>query len=123
MSNRRIKEVIGLRYDDFAVVAPICDAIRTMLREHEDIDTTQTLIVNFNLFGATSLDLMVYTFTKTVNWVEFHHVKQDVLLRIGAIIEAQGAEIAFPTQTLHVATVPAELQSSSEGAAEPAEGL
>ena len=106
MSHRRIKEVVGIRYDDFAVVGPICDDIRTMLREHEGIDASQTLIVNFNLFGATSLDLMIYAFTKTVVWVEYHHVKQDVLLKIGQIIEKHGAEIAFPTQTLHVASVP-----------------
>ncbi len=106
MSHRRIKEVIGLRYDDFSMVAAICDAIRTMLEEHDGIDATQTLIVNFNVFGATSLDLMVYTFTKTAVWTEYHHVKQDVLLKIGDIIEQHGAEIAFPTQTLHLATVP-----------------
>lgn len=111
MSHRRIKEVIGLRYDDFGVVAPICDAIRAMLQEHEGIDATQTLIVNFTVFGATSLDIMVYTFTHTSVWVEYHHVKQDVLLKIGAIIEQHGAEMAFPTQTLHVASVPGELQA------------
>jgi len=106
MSHRRIKEVIGVRYDDFDVVAPICDDIRRMLQAHEGIDATQTLIVNFTVFGATSLDLMVYTFTKTSVWVEYHHVKQDVLLKIGAIIARHGAEFAFPTQTLHVASVP-----------------
>lgn len=106
MSHRRIKEAIGLRYDDFAVVAPICDDIRTMLQQHEGIDATQTLIVNFNVFGATSLDLLIYTFTKTSVWIEFHHVKQDVLIQIGNIIQRHGAEIAFPTQTLHLASVP-----------------
>jgi MscS family membrane protein len=103
MSHRRIKETIGLRYDDFAVVAPIVDEIRAMLQVHEGIDATQTLIVNFNQFGASSLDIMVYTFTKTTVWVEYHHVTQDVLLKIGEIIERHGAEIAFPTQTLHLA--------------------
>jgi MscS family membrane protein len=102
MSHRRIKETIGLRYDDFAVVAPIVEDIRAMLEAHEGIDATQTLIVNFNVFGASSLDIMVYTFTKTTVWVEYHHVKQDVLLKIGRIIERHGAEIAFPTQTLHL---------------------
>lgn len=61
-----------------------------------------TLIVNFNQFGASSLDLMIYTFTKTTVWIEFHEVKQDVLLKIGEIIASPGAEIAFPTQTLHL---------------------
>lgn len=103
MSHRRIRETIGLRYDDFAVVEPIVDEIRAMLQAHEGIDATQTLIVNFAQFGASSLDILVYTFTKTTVWVEYHHVKQDVLLKIGRIIERHGAQIAFPTQTLHLA--------------------
>ncbi len=107
MSHRRIKETIGLRYDDFAAVAPIVADIKAMLEQHEGIDATQTLIVNFNQFGASSLDIMIYTFTKTTVWVSFHAVKQDVLLKIGQIIERHGAEIAFPTQTLHVAGAPA----------------
>jgi MscS family membrane protein len=102
MSNRRIKETIGLRYDDFDKVAPVVADIESMLREHPDIDATQTLIVNFVQFGASTLDLLIYTFTKTVVWVEYHEVKQDVLLRIGEIIERHGAQIAFPTRTLHL---------------------
>ena len=63
---------------------------------------------------------MIYTFTKTRNWVQFHGIKQDVLLTIGRIIEGHGAEIAFPTQTLHVATGgPAEAQN---GTSIPEEG-
>lgn len=117
MSHRRIKETIGLRYDDFAAVEPIVADIRTMLQGHEGIDTTQTLIVNFNLFGASSLDLMVYTFTKTTVWVEYHHVKQDVLLQIGRIVERHGAEIAFPTQTLYLRQGAAGAGSAAEAGA------
>jgi MscS family membrane protein len=102
MSHRRIKGTIGLRYDDFAVVGRVVADIQSMLRAHPGIDATQTLIVNFNGFGASSLDLLVYTFTKTIVWVEYHVVKQDVLLKVGEIIERHGAEIAFPTQTLHL---------------------
>jgi DNA-binding transcriptional LysR family regulator len=32
-----------------------------------------------------------------------HEAVKDVLLRIGEIIRSHGAEIAFPTQTLHLA--------------------
>ncbi len=73
-----------------------------MLENHEDIDQDQTLIVNFLEFNASSLDIMIYTFTKTIQWVRFHEVKQDVLLKISDIIEGHGAEIAFPTRTLHL---------------------
>ena len=102
MSHRRIRETIGLRYDDFDKVAPVVADIKAMLREHPDIDATQTLIVNFLQFGDSTLDLMIYTFTKTIVWVEYHEVKQDVLLKIGEIIERHGAQIAFPTRTLHM---------------------
>ena len=102
MSNRRISETIGIRYADVSQMGDIVGDIRSMLENHEDIDTDQTLIVNFVAFNASSLDIMVYTFTKTTKWVEFHEVKQDVLLQISNIIEGYGAEVAFPTRTLHL---------------------
>jgi MscS family membrane protein len=73
-----------------------------MLSEDEDIDSSKTLIVNFNTFASSSLDFFVYTFTKTTNWIEFHGVKQKVLLKIYAVVEAHGAEVAFPTSTIHL---------------------
>ncbi|WP_152207482.1 mechanosensitive ion channel family protein [Marinobacter changyiensis] len=102
MTNRRISETIGIRYADVSQMATIVDDIREMLVSHDDIDADQTLIVNFLSFNASSLDIMVYTFTKTTNWVEFHKVKQDVLLKISDIIEGFDAEVAFPTRTLHL---------------------
>ncbi len=35
--------------------------------------------------------------------MKFHEIKQDVLLKISDIIGSYGAEVAFPTRTLHVA--------------------
>ncbi len=102
MTNRRISETIGIRYVDVGQMAAIVADIRGMLEKHEDIDSSQTLIVNFLAFNASSLDIMIYTFTKTTEWVRYHAIKQDVLLRISDIIEGYGAEVAFPTRTLHM---------------------
>jgi len=102
MSNRRIKERMGIRYADVNKMREIIVDVRTMLREHHEIDSKQTLIVNFDSFGASSLDFFIYTFTKTTNWIKFHEVKQDVLLKVNDIVEAHGAEMAFPTRTLHI---------------------
>lgn len=102
MSNRRISETVGIRYADVAQMAPIVSDIRTMLENHPEIDTNQTLIVNFLAFNASSLDIMIYTFTRTTQWVKFHEIKQDVLLKISNIIESYDAEVAFPTRTLHL---------------------
>jgi MscS family membrane protein len=106
MTNRRIYETIGVRYEDAGRVAKIVSDVQTMLKEHEDIAQDRTMIVNFNHMGPSSLDFFVYAFTKTTNWVEYHAIKENVLLQILEIVESNGAEIAFPTHTIH--QVPAE---------------
>ena len=110
MTNRRIYESIGIRYDDAGLMATIVDDVKLMLKEHDEIDAGQTLIVNFNEFATSSLDFFVYTFTKTTNWIKFHEIKQDVMLKIIGIIEGHGAQCAFPTSTIHLAnnTLPEE---------------
>lgn len=113
MTNRRIKETIGIRYADLDKMAAIVADVKAMLQAHPEIDTGATLIVNFNQFGASSLDFFIYTFTRTVEWVHYHEVKQDVLLKIAAIIRTHGAEIAFPTRTLHLESATGEAQTAS----------
>ncbi|MEC8700637.1 MAG: mechanosensitive ion channel family protein [Pseudohongiellaceae bacterium] len=100
MTNRRIYETIGIRYKDAAKMDQIVQDVHAMLRAHEEIDQDQTLIVNFNGYGKSSLDFFVYTFTKTTNWVKFHEIKQDVMLRIIRIVHEHQADFAFPTTTV-----------------------
>jgi MscS family membrane protein len=102
MTNRRIKETFGIRYEDIGKMSAITTDVEAMLKNHPAIDTAQTLMVNFVACSASSVDFFIYTFTKTTSWTEFHGIKQDVLLKIAEIIEQHGAEIAFPTSTVHV---------------------
>jgi len=102
MSNRRIYETVGIRYDDAHKMEAIVEEVKAMLIAHEAIDSNNTLIVNFNAFASSSLDFFVYCFTHTTNWVLFHEIKQDVLLKVMAIVERHGAECAFPTSTVHI---------------------
>jgi len=74
-----------------------------MLSEHEAIEPGQTMIVNFNAFSDSSVDFFIYAFTKTTKWVEFHTIKQEIMLKVAQIVERYGAEIAFPTTTMHLA--------------------
>lgn len=106
MFNRRIYETIGIRYQDADKMAAIVAEVRAMLEQHPDIDLSRTLIVNFVSFGPSSLDFFVYVFTRTTVWVEFHAVKQDVLLKILGIIHDNGADVAFPTRTVQVEQLP-----------------
>ncbi len=102
MTNRRIYETVGVRYDDATKLPAIVSDVEAMLKQHPDIDQEQTLMVNFNAFASSSLDFFIYTFTKTTVWAEFHVIKQDVLFQILKIIESHGAECAFPTSTIHI---------------------
>lgn len=106
MLNRRIYETIGLRYDDINSMGTIVKDVEAMLQNHPEIDTTQTLMVNFNSFAASSVDFFIYTMTKTTDWAKYHAIKQDVLLKIADIIASHNAEMAFPTSTVHIADKP-----------------
>ena len=103
MSNRRIYETIGLRYSDLTSMDQIVADVVSMLKNHQEIEPDTTMIVNFNEFSDSSVDFFIYCFTKTTQWVKFHEVKQNVMLRIAEIITANNAEIAFPTSTIHIA--------------------
>ena len=116
MQNRRIYETIGIRYEDVGQMEAIVKDVKTMLTGHPEIDSSKTLIVNFNSFAPSSLDFFVYTFTKTTDWIHFHEIKQDVLLKISDIIASHDAEIAFPTSTVH-------LQRTGDRAESPPPGV
>jgi MscS family membrane protein len=106
MANRRIKETIGIRYSDIGQMDAITKDVEAMLKNHPEIDTDQILMVYFNAFGPSSVDFFVYTFTRTTKWKFFHEVKHDVLIKISNIITGHGAEIAYPTSTLHIDSMP-----------------
>ncbi len=113
MTHRRIYETLGIRYADGQHMAAICDDVRAMLKSHPDLDDTQTQIVHFVEYGASSLDFMIYCFTRTTDWVTFHAVKEDVLLKVMAIVHQHGADFAFPTRTVHVEGVESLLAPES----------
>ena len=102
MTNRRIYETIGVRYDDATILPTIVNEVREMLVSHDEIDTSNTLMVNFNKFSESSLDFFVYTFTKTTDWQHYHNVKQDVLFKINEIVAKHNAEMAYPTSTINL---------------------
>lgn len=125
---RRIEFTLGLEYGgDMQQVKKTVDDIRGMLIAHEDIadsstDTSnyteqqlgkisdamdeygikRTLLVYLDALGDSSLDILIYCFSKTVDWEGWLQVKQDVIFRCCAIVEANGLSIAFPSQTLYL---------------------
>ncbi len=106
MLHRRIYENIGVRYEDINVIDKVVAEIKDMLYNHPDIDNQQTIIVAFDKFAASSLNIMIYTFTKTTAWVEFYVIKQKILLLIREIVHRNGAQFAFPTQQVFITQNP-----------------
>jgi MscS family membrane protein len=102
MSNRRINETIGIRYDDLSKMTDIIQDVNNILESNPDIDQTQKAKVYFKSFSASSCDFFIYAFTKTKDWEEFLRIKQDVLLKVAEIIEQHNAEIAYPTTTVFI---------------------
>ena len=86
MSNRRINETIGIRYDDLNKITDIIQDVNNILESNPDIDQTQKAKVYFKSFSASSCDFFIYAFTKTKDWEEFLRIKQDVLLKVAEII-------------------------------------
>lgn len=102
MTHRRIKADIGVRYDDVGRIKGIVDDITAYLKSHPGIDANQTLFVKFVEFAASSLNIQVYTFTKTKMWMEFLDIQEEVFLKVAEIVASHGAELAFPTQTIEI---------------------
>ena len=65
MSNRRINETIGIRYDDLDKMKSIIDDVSKLLHNDSTIDQSQKAKVYFKSFSASSCDFFIYAFTIT----------------------------------------------------------
>lgn len=102
ITNRRINETIGIRYADIAAMAAIVNDVRTMLAAHPEIDSSEKISVNFDRFADSALNFSINAFTESTEGSRFQETKQEILLKVAEIIALHGAEIAFPTRTLHI---------------------
>lgn len=102
MSNRRIKTRVGIRYDDANKMDIIVKEVEEMLKADPEIDNDKFMMVRFDEFGPSSLNFIIYCFTKTTDWGDYMFFQQNVYLKTIQIIEKHGAECAFPTTTLHI---------------------
>lgn len=102
MFNRRIKENIGLRYEDLSVIDKVVADIKTYLETNTGIDKSKTLIVGFDNYGDFALHIMIYCFTTTTVWTQYQEIKQEALLEIRNIVHKNGADFAFPTSVVQL---------------------
>lgn len=109
MTNRRIYEYMGVRYADVSRLPALLKDIRDMLRNHPEINQEDSLIVNFDRYGASSVDFFVYAMTNTTKWGKYHQIKEEILFNIATLVEKHQCEFAFPTRTLHHLPAPPPL--------------
>lgn len=123
---RRIKMSIGVKYNSKGSdIQNAVVQIRQMLQNHSGIATEgteydfkyrgdaklvsledehgikKTLLVYLDEFGSSSINILVYCFSKTVNWAEWLAVKEDVMYKIMDILEKNNLEFAFPSLSIY----------------------
>ena len=111
MTHRRIKWLVGIEYDaSVDQLRQIRDGIETYLQETDAFApaTEVSTFVRIDRFSASSIDILVYCFTKTTNWGEWLQIKEDFAYRIKEIVEGAGTGFAFPSQSLYVKSLPGE---------------
>lgn len=107
MGKRRLTFYLGLTYSTPREKMEICvKKIKTMLEEHPGIHKKQ-IMVYFEKFNDSSLDIFVYCFTNTTVWTEFLAVREDVNLKIMAIAEEEDVSFAFPSRSIYMENMPA----------------
>ncbi|MBO6807311.1 mechanosensitive ion channel family protein [Thalassospira sp.] len=108
MTHRRIKMVIGLEYRTTAKqMEAIVDKLRDFLKNDEDVAQTDVAqMVHFSDFGASSINIDLYYFTKTTDWVTWRDIRNRHIIAFKRIVEEEGAAFAFPSQSLYVESMP-----------------
>ena len=87
----------------------IIQDISKFLKEDPEFETdpakTKTFVF-IDSFGASSIDVMLYCFTKSTEWGEWLRVKERLAYRVKEIVEGHGAAFAFPSTSLYVENLP-----------------
>ncbi len=124
---RRIKMKIGVTYEsDMESVKKAIEDIKKMLLNHPGIATEKTeymseerqmrlvskedlkgikrmVMVYLDEYNSSSIDIMVYCFSRSVVWHEWVAVKEDVMFKIAEILKANNLTFAYPTVMIHQA--------------------
>jgi len=110
MTQRRIYWKIGVEYRTTKEqLGGIIQDIRDYLHNNPDFETdpakTKTFVY-LDSFGISSVDILLYCFTKTTVWGEWLSVKEHLAYKIKEIVEGHGSSFAFPSTSLYVETLP-----------------
>ncbi len=109
MTHRRIYWKIGLEYrTTIDQLRRIRDEIEAYVLNSEDFahPPEVSTFVRVDSFSDSSIDLMLYCFTRTTNWGEWLAIKEALAYRIKEIVEEAGSGFAFPSQSVYIESLP-----------------
>jgi MscS family membrane protein len=116
---------IGITYDTSA--EKVKRALEILDQVYRNHPMTQDLIVGFNKFADSALNINVTHWWKTTDYRAYVAGMQDLNLAVKQRFDAEGIEFAFPTQTLYVKQegdgAPAELGPQGLGSREKGKPL
>ncbi len=105
----RLNEKIGLVYSTKPeTVRVLLEKMREYLRERPNV-YPDTILVHLVAFGDSALIVEVNVWLVSQVWTEFLEWREETLLGLMEIVDAHQSGFAFPTQTLHIESVPASL--------------
>lgn len=104
---RRVEQVLGVTYDAKAEQLDGLVADLRRLIENEPAVHAPDTHVYFRDFSASSMDIWIVYVIKDADFVKHMQVRQRLNLAFMRAVEARGLSFAFPTQTVHVASLPA----------------
>ena len=110
MTQRRIYWKIGVEYRTTKEqLSGIITDIQEYLHSNPAFETDPAITKTFvylDSFGASSVDILLYCFTKTTVWGEWLAVKEHLAYKLKDIVEGHGSSFAFPSTSLYVGTLP-----------------
>ncbi|MEX0584038.1 MAG: mechanosensitive ion channel family protein, partial [Sneathiella sp.] len=104
MTYRRIYWKIGVEYStSVAQLQEITEKIRDYLIGNKDFaqPNEATMFVVTDSFNSSSIDIMIYCFTRTTVWGDWLDIKQDLAYSIKGIVEQAGTGFAFPSMSIY----------------------
>ncbi|HPE30489.1 MAG TPA: mechanosensitive ion channel family protein [Parvularculaceae bacterium] len=109
MTHRRIYWMIGLEYRTTVdQLREIRDGIEAYVAGNDDFAPASeaSMFVRIDSFADSSINMMLYCFTRTTNWGEWLEIKEKLACRIIEIVKGAGAGFAFPSQSVYIEQLP-----------------
>tara|TARA_B100000886_G_scaffold69225_1_gene43751 strand:+ start:248 stop:1294 length:1047 start_codon:yes stop_codon:yes gene_type:complete len=105
MPFRRIMFNVGLIYQTTPdTILAIRKDIESYIAANDDLANADeaTTTIRVTQFNDSSIDMLVYCFTRSTKWHDFCEAREKLILEIMKIVKQNGSDFAYPTSTIHI---------------------